>query len=78
MPNIGHKVRIVILWQYKNDAELIKIFVTNKIHWNVKRIVETYRSRWTGTETFHRDGKQRSKAMNFFSCSMKVRSAPEI
>ena len=23
-----------------------------------ERIVETYRSRWTGTETFHREGKQ--------------------
>ena len=58
MPNIDHKVRIVILWKYKNDAEPKKIFVTNKIHWNVERIIATYRSRWTGTETFHRDGKQ--------------------
>jgi hypothetical protein len=33
MPNIDHKVRIVILWQYKNDAEPRKILVTNKIHW---------------------------------------------
>ena len=32
--------------------------VTNKIHWNAERIIETYRGRWTGTETFHRDGKQ--------------------
>src|SRR5215469_3443776 len=58
MPNIDHKVRIVILWKYKNDAEPRKILVTNKIHWNAERIIETYRSRWTGTETFHRDGKQ--------------------
>ena len=58
MPNINHKVRIVILWKYKNDAEPRKILVTNKIHWHAERIVETYRSRWTGTETFHRDGKQ--------------------
>jgi hypothetical protein len=58
MPNIDHKVRIVILWKYKNDAEPRKILVTNKIHWNVERIIETYRCRWTGTETFHRDGKQ--------------------
>jgi hypothetical protein len=58
MPNIDHKVRIVILWKYKNDAEPRKILVTNKIHWNAERIVETYRCRWTGTETFHRDGKQ--------------------
>jgi hypothetical protein len=58
MPNINHKVRIVILWKYKNDAEPRTILVTNKIHWHAERIVETYRSRWTGTETFHRDGKQ--------------------
>ena len=58
MPNVDHKVRIVILWKYKNDAELRKILVTNKIHWNAERIIETYRCRWTGTETFHRDGKQ--------------------
>ena len=58
MPNIDHKVRVVILWKYKNDAEPRKILVTNKIHWNAERIIETYRSRWTGTETFHRDGKQ--------------------
>ena len=58
MPNVNHKVRIVILWKYKNDAEPRKILVTNRIHWNVERIVETYRGRWTGTETFHRDGKQ--------------------
>jgi len=58
MPDVGHKVRIVILWRYKNDAEPRKILVTNRIHWNPERIVETYRGRWTGTETFHRDGKQ--------------------
>jgi hypothetical protein len=58
MPHVDHKVRIVILWKYKNDAEPRKILVTNRIHWHVERIIETYRSRWTGTETFHRDGKQ--------------------
>ena len=58
MPNVRHKVRIVILWRYKNDAEPRKILVSNRIFWNAERIVETYRGRWTGTETFHRDGKQ--------------------
>jgi hypothetical protein len=58
MPNVAHKVRIVILWKYKNDAEPRKILVTNRIHWHAERIITTYRSRWTGTETFHRDGKQ--------------------
>jgi len=58
MPNVDHKVRVVILWKYKNDVEPRKILVTNKIHWHAERIIETYRCRWTGTETFHRDGKQ--------------------
>jgi hypothetical protein len=58
MPNVNHKVRVVILWRYKNDAEPRKILVTNRIHWNAERIVETYRGRWSCTETIHRDGKQ--------------------
>ena len=63
MPNVSHKVRVVILWRYKNDAEPRKILVANKIHWNAERIIGTYRGRWTGTETPYfsntdRDGKQ--------------------
>ena len=34
------------------------ILVTNRITWEVTRIVRVDRQRWTGTETFHRDGKQ--------------------
>ena len=58
IPNVKHRVRIVVLWRYKNDAEACKILVTNRITWEVTRIVRVYRRRWTGTETFHRDGKQ--------------------
>jgi hypothetical protein len=58
MPNVNHKVRLVILWRYKNDQEPRKILVTNRIHWNAERIVVTYRGRWSCTETIHRDGKQ--------------------
>jgi hypothetical protein len=58
IPNVKHKVRIVVLWRYKDDAEASKILVTNRIIWEVTRIVRVYRRRWTGTETFHRDGKQ--------------------
>jgi len=58
IPDVKHKVRIVILWRYKNDADPCKILVTNRITWEVSRIVRVYRHRWTGTETFHRDGKQ--------------------
>jgi DDE superfamily endonuclease len=58
IPGVRHKVRIVILWRYRNDAQPSKILVTNRITWEVSRIVRVYRRRWTGTETFHRDGKQ--------------------
>jgi hypothetical protein len=58
IPDVKHKVRIVILWRYRHDTEPIKILVTNRITWEVTRIVRGYRDRWTGTETFHRDGKQ--------------------
>jgi DDE superfamily endonuclease len=58
IPDVKHKVRIVILWRYRNDADPCKILVTNRITWEVSRIVRVYRHRWTGTETFHRDGKQ--------------------
>jgi DDE superfamily endonuclease len=58
IPEVNHKVRVVVLWRYRQDPEPIKILVTNRITWEVSRIVRVYRHRWTGTETFHRDGKQ--------------------
>jgi Transposase DDE domain len=51
-------VRIVVLWRGQRDAEPRKILITNRTYWEVHRILKTYRKRWTGTETFHRDGKQ--------------------
>lgn len=58
IPNVNHKVRIAIIWNHKRDAQPCKVFVTNRINWEVSRILGVYRNRWTGTETFHRDGKQ--------------------
>jgi hypothetical protein len=58
IPEVHHAVRIVILWNHKRDGEPCKILVTNRVNWEVCRILMVYRSRWTGTETFHRDGKQ--------------------
>ena len=58
MQNIDHKVRIVVIWKNRDDPEAVKYLVTNRIFWNGEKIVEAYRYRWTGTETFHRDGKQ--------------------
>lgn len=58
LPDLNHPVRIVILWERKNGVEAKKILVTNRTNWEVSRILSVYRYRWTGTETFHRDGKQ--------------------
>jgi len=58
IPDVKHKVRIVILWRYRHDEQCVKVLVTNRITWEVSRVVRVYRDRWTGTETFHRDGKQ--------------------
>jgi len=58
IPEVNHAVRIVILWDRKNGKEPVKMVITNHTHWEVTRILRVYRARWTGTETFHRDGKQ--------------------
>jgi hypothetical protein len=58
IPDVNHPLRIVILWDRRRDSEPCKILVTNRVTWEVTRILRVYRRRWTGTETFHRDGKQ--------------------
>ena len=55
---IDHPVRVVILWERYNSAEPCKVLVTNRTGWEVTRVLRAYRHRWTGTECFHRDGKQ--------------------
>jgi hypothetical protein len=58
IPGVNHKVRVVIIWDKKRDKQPCKILVTNRVGWEVVRILLVYRYRWTGTETYHRDGKQ--------------------
>lgn len=58
IPGVDHPVRLVILWDRKNGKEAVKMLVTNRVYWEVSRVLRVYRKRWTGTETFHRDGKQ--------------------
>jgi hypothetical protein len=58
IPDVKHKVRIVILWPSQDAVSPRIILVTNRVRWEVTRVVGVYRHRWTGTETFHRDGKQ--------------------
>jgi hypothetical protein len=58
LPDVTHPVRIVLFWRERDDTEASKALVSNRLGWEVIRIVLVYRHRWTGTETFHRDGKQ--------------------
>ena len=58
IPKVGHKVRIVILWKTRDADSPSKVLVCNQTHWDINRVVKVYRQRWTGTECFHRDGKQ--------------------
>ena len=58
IPDVGHPVRIVLFWRERDDQEASKALVSNRLGWEVIRMVLVYRHRWTGTETFHRDGTQ--------------------
>ena len=58
IPDVTHPVRIVLFWKERDNAEASKALVRNRLLWEVIRMVLVYRHRWTGTETFHRDGKQ--------------------
>lgn len=58
IPEVHHKVRLLILWSGRQDKQARIILVSNRLRWEVSRMVRGYRHRWTGTETFHRDGKQ--------------------
>jgi len=58
LPEVKHKVRVVILWDCWNSKAPVKMLITNQTHWEVSRVLRSYRGRWTGTETLHRDGKQ--------------------
>ncbi len=58
IPKVDHPVRLVILWDRKNGKKPVKFLVTSRVQWEINRILNVYRDRWTGTETFHRDGKQ--------------------
>jgi len=55
---VSHPVRIVLIWNNRRDKKLRKVLISNRTRWEINKILKTYRYRWTGTETFHRDGKQ--------------------
>jgi hypothetical protein len=70
IPDVQHKVRIVILWPSQTAEQPRIILVTNRVQWEVTRVVRVYRHRWTGTETFHRDGKQQ---LGMGDCQLRTR-----
>lgn len=58
LPKLKHPVRLVLLWREREAQTPSKVLGTNRTFWELTRILKAYRHRWTGTETFHRDGKQ--------------------
>ena len=58
LATVSHPVRIVLFWKDRFATEASKALVSNRVVWEVLRMLKVYRHRWTGTETFHRDGKQ--------------------
>jgi hypothetical protein len=58
IPDVTHPIRIVLFWKERDDAEASKALVSHRLLWEVIRLVLVYRHCGTGTETFHRDGKQ--------------------
>jgi uncharacterized protein YndB with AHSA1/START domain len=57
IPDVDHPVRVVLFWKARGDQEASKALVSNRLGWEGIRMVLVYRYRWTGTETFHRDGE---------------------
>lgn len=58
IPAVEHPVRIVLFFDQQSDTQASKALVSNRLGWEVTRMVLVYRHRWIGTETFHRDAKQ--------------------
>ena len=70
IPDVQHQVRVVVLWPSREAAQARIILVSHRVQWEVTRVVRVYRHRWTGTETFHRDGKQQ---LGMGDCQLRTR-----
>jgi len=60
LPDVKHTVRLVLLGKERAETQARIMRVTNRVSGEASRVVRSYRDRWTGTETFPRDGKQPS------------------
>ncbi|MDR2391786.1 MAG: IS701 family transposase, partial [Planctomycetota bacterium] len=58
IPRLDHKVKVVILWKSHYEVIESNIIITNQLNREARRVAGAYRHRWTGAETFHRDGKR--------------------
>jgi len=58
LPKVAHPVRILVLWADQWAERPSKILIPDRTFWGAHRILKGYQRRWTGTETFHRGGKQ--------------------
>jgi hypothetical protein len=58
IPKLNHRVRLLVLWSSADAREPRKVLVTNRVYWEAHHILKVYKRRWTGTELYHRDGKQ--------------------
>ena len=74
---LSHPVRIVLFWKDRQATEASKALVSNRVVWEVLRMLKVYRHRWTGTETFHRDAKQQ---LGLGDCQVRSgkESAPDL
>jgi hypothetical protein len=68
IPAVAHPVRIVLFWREREEGDASKALVSNRLGWEVIRMVLVYRHRRTGAETFHRDGKQQ---LGLGDCQMR-------
>ena len=74
LATVSHPVRIVLFWKDRFATEASKALVSNRVVWEVLRMLRVYRHRWTGTETFHRDGKQQ---LGLGDCQVRSGKGPD-
>ena len=52
LPKLEHRVRLVILWDRKNGKEAVEFLLTNRVHWEISRILNVYRNAGQASRPF--------------------------